>query len=91
MPNLQEWVLLRDYDCDGNPDIFTSVQNGIHVYKNNTTAPLNPQFELVAGPLLASYDFGAGDDILPVVCISLDVPAIQDLDGDGDLDIISFT
>ena len=90
-PNLQEWVLLRDYDCDGNPDIFTSVQNGIHVYKNNTTDPLNPQFELVAGPLLASYDFGAGDDILPVVCISLDVPAIQDLDGDGDLDIISFT
>ena len=90
-PNLEEWVLLRDYDCDGKPDIFTSVQNGIHVYKNNTTDPLNPQFELIASPLHASYDFGSGADMLPVVCISLDVPAIQDLDGDGDLDIISFT
>lgn len=90
-PNLSEWCLLRDYDCDGKPDIFTSVQNGIHVYKNNTTDPLNPQFELVASPLQATYDFGAGDDLLPVVCISLDVPAIQDIDGDGDLDIISFT
>jgi hypothetical protein len=90
-PNLSEWCLLRDFDCDGKPDIFTSVQNGIHVYKNNTTNPLDPQFELVASPLHASYNFGSGDDILPVVCISLDIPAIQDLDGDGDLDIISFT
>jgi len=90
-PNLKEWVLLRDYDCDGKPDIFTSVQNGINVYKNNTNDPLNPQFELVASPLQASYDFGSGADMLPVVCISLDVPAIQDIDEDGDLDIISFT
>ena len=90
-PEIQEWCLLRDYDCDGRPDIFTSVQNSIYVYKNNTISPLNPYFELVAGPLLAGYDFGAGEDMLPVVCLSLDIPAIQDLDGDGDLDIISFT
>ena len=90
-PEIQEWCLLRDYDCDGRPDIFTSVQNSIYVYKNNTISPLNPHFELVAGPLLAGYDFGAGEDMLPVVCLSLDIPAIQDLDGDGDLDIISFT
>lgn len=90
-PALQEWCLLRDYDCDGKPDIFTSYQNGIHVYRNLTEDPELPEFELVAGPLLASFDLGSGPDMLPVVCISLDVPAILDIDNDGDLDIISFT
>ena len=90
-PELQEWCLLRDYDCDGKPDIFTSYQNGIHVYRNLTEDPEFPEFELVAAPLLASFDLGSGPDMLPVVCISIDVPAILDLDNDGDLDIISFT
>lgn len=90
-PDIQEWCLLRDYDCDGRPDIFTSYQNGIHVYRNLTEDPESPEFELVAAPLLASFDFGAGADDLPIVCISLDIPAILDIDDDGDLDIISFT
>jgi hypothetical protein len=90
-PQLQEWCLLRDYDCDGKQDIFTSYQNGIHVYRNLTEDPEFPEFELVAAPLLASFDLGSGPDMLPVVCISIDVPAILDLDDDGDLDIISFT
>ncbi|MAO45639.1 MAG: hypothetical protein CL823_00660 [Crocinitomicaceae bacterium] len=90
-PEITEWCLLRDFNCDGKPDIFTSYQNYIYVYLNNTTNPLNPEFEPVATPLNASYDFGQGPDMLPVVCLSLDIPAIQDLDGDGDLDIITFT
>lgn len=90
-PELIDWCLLRDYDCDGRPDIFTSHQNGIYVYRNITENPLNPQFTPVATPLLASYDFGAGADMLPVVCLGIDIPAIQDHDGDGDIDIITFT
>lgn len=90
-PEITEWCLLRDFNCDGKPDIFTSHQNYIYVYQNNTTNPINPEFEPVATPLNASYDFGQGPDMLPVVCLSLDIPAIQDLDGDGDLDIITFT
>ncbi|MGY8887813.1 MAG: hypothetical protein ACKVJY_02145, partial [Flavobacteriales bacterium] len=90
-PEIVDWCLLRDYDCDGRPDIFTSYQNGIYVYRNVTVDPNNPQFEPVATPLMASYDFGAGPDMLPVICLGIDLPAILDHDGDGDLDIISFT
>ena len=90
-PEIVDWCLLRDYDCDGRPDIFTSYQNGIYVYRNLTEDPNNPQFEPVATPLMASYDFGAGPDMLPVICLGIDLPAILDHDGDGDLDIISFT
>ncbi len=90
-PDIVDWCLLRDYDCDGRPDIFTSYQNGIYVYRNLTVDPNNPQFEPVATPLMASYDFGVGPDMLPVICLGIDLPAILDHDGDGDLDIISFT
>jgi len=90
-PDLVDWCLLRDYDCDGRPDIFTSHQNGIYVYRNITEDPVNPQFEPVATPLLASYDFGTGPDMLPIICLGIDIPAILDHDGDGDIDIISFT
>lgn len=90
-PELDSWCLLRDFDCDGKPDVFTAWINGISVYKNNTTNPLNPQFDLVASPLECLYDDGSGPDLVPVVCLSSDIPAIQDLDDDGDLDIITFT
>ena len=90
-PELQEWCLLRDYDCDGKADIFSGFQNGIYVYRNITENPEFPQFEPVATPLLASYDFGSVEQFIPVVCSGLDIPAILDIDNDGDIDIISFT
>ncbi|PCJ82344.1 MAG: hypothetical protein COA49_02270 [Bacteroidetes bacterium] len=90
-PEMVDWCLLRDYDCDGRPDIFTSHQNGVYVYRNLTVEPETPIFEAVATPLLASYDLGAGPEMLPVICLGVDIPAILDHDGDGDIDIISFT
>ena len=41
-PELVDWCLLRDYNCDGKPDIFTSFQNGIRVYTNTTEAGTGP-------------------------------------------------
>ena len=90
-PELKEWCLLRDYDCDGRVDIFTGFQNGIYVYRNITENPEFSQFEPVATPLIASYNFGSVEQMIPVVCLGLDIPAILDIDNDGDLDIISFT
>ena len=92
-PEMNSWCLLRDYDCDGKPDIFTAQQNlnTIMVYKNNTVDPLNPQFDLVYEPLTSEYEDAGGLSQPNVFCQYSDTPAIQDLDGDGDLDIITFT
>jgi hypothetical protein len=91
-PEMSHWALLRDFDCDGLPDLFTGYQNSIHVWKNvgNTTDGA-PNFEPHAVPLMASWDFGSGAQSLPVVCLTIDKPAISDVDADGDLDIITFT
>jgi hypothetical protein len=91
-PEMNHWALLRDFDCDGLPDLFTGYQNSIHVWKNTgNTQPGAPNFEALATPLMASWDFGSGAQNLPVVCLTIDKPAISDVDGDGDLDIITFT
>ena len=36
-PELHDWVLLRDYNCDGKMDIFTYSSGGMSVYKNTST------------------------------------------------------
>ncbi len=90
---LQHWVLLRDYDCDGKADLFTGFQNAVHVYRNVMTPATagTPAFELVAQPLMADWNFGGGDESLSVLCLTIDKPAIGDFNGDGALDIVTFT
>ena len=90
-PDMVDWCLLRDFNCDGKPDIFTSHQNGIRVYENTTEAGGPPSFDANPVSLSASFDFGTGASELPVICIGMDLPAILDHDDDGDLDIITFT
>ena len=84
-PPLEDWVLLRDYNCDGKMDIFTSENGAIRLYKNvNSTDELS--FELI-GTILT--DRGLGPTNLYVS--SVDIPHIGDLDFDGDLDILTFS
>lgn len=90
-PNLRDWVLLRDYDCDGKKDIFTSFQSSITVFRNTSTEENGLSFELVTQQLTAEFDFGNGPSTFPLVCLSIDMPSIIDYDGDGDLDIVTFT
>ena len=91
-PNMVDWCLLRDYNCDGKPDIFTSHQNGIRVYTNTTEPGAGPSFDPEPITLLATFDLlGSDPSDLPVICLGMDLPAIMDHDDDGDLDIITFT
>lgn len=95
-PEMTRWILLRDYNCDGKKDIFTGDALGIKVF-TNTTPP--------GGPLQWEQFFfftQAGNPKSPVLLtkgfsgkINLqlqfdDLPSISDMDGDGDLDILSM-
>ena len=89
-PELLNFALLRDYDCDGKKDIFTysNLGGGMAVYRN-TSNPNSLSFELVI-PLLNSWYPFSGGFSTNIFVSSQDVPAIFDFEGDGDIDFLTF-
>ena len=87
-PKLNDWVVFADYDGDGKEDIFTYSKGwaGIKVYRNVSTTE-NIEFQLIKYPYLTSWQ-GGGE--VNLFATDADYPAIVDLDGDGDLDILTF-
>lgn len=82
--DISGFLVLADYDGDGRKDLFTGSPFGIKAYKNVTPGTSStPQWE-EAQPFLRLNN---GSN---VTANSLDIPLITDLDGDGDLDIITF-
>jgi len=94
-PEIVNWVLLRDYDDDGIPDMFTYSDvigiDGIAVFKgfyqNDSLRferlDLNSRFNLLSFT-------GNNNRELEIFVSSIDYPAIDDVDCDGDLDILTF-
>lgn len=82
-PELTDWALLVDYNQDGKSDIFTSYNSSIKLYTNISTSDLQFEFNKVI-----TSDAGFGPINLYVS--SSDLPAIIDVDGDSDIDILSF-
>ncbi|MDX5483031.1 MAG: VCBS repeat-containing protein, partial [Hymenobacteraceae bacterium] len=80
--DLDYWVLLRDYNCDGLKDIFTSSPLGIRVFKQEQAAPGQLKFALSEDALFYN------SNRVNMQMNSADVPAIVDIDGDGDLDVL---
>jgi hypothetical protein len=85
--DLQSWALLRDYDCDGRADLFTYVNSGeIRVFRN-VLANGRPSFQLTTNQIRFGGTF-SGTSNLTIGGYNL--PAIQDVNGDGKLDIMSY-
>jgi hypothetical protein len=84
--DLKEFVLLRDYDCDGRADIFTYHQAGFRVYRNTTPEGGELRFEKITDQVRSDY----GSFESSAFVLAGDVPAIVDVDNDGDLDILAF-
>ena len=75
-----------DYNQDGKNDLFTYGIGGIKVYKNVGNQNDGLQWELTKS-LLYSDNWGAN---LNLYVSSADIPAIVDVDNDGDLDVLTF-
>ncbi len=82
-PRMNSWLLTRDYNCDGKLDLFTCGNvSGVKVFKN-ISANGNLAFEHITESI---FDL----DNQPLYALNQDIPAIEDVDGDGDLDFLSF-
>lgn len=90
LPKLHDWVLFRDYNFDGKMDIFTYSTGGAAVYKNTSTTSLS--FQLVTNLIYSDYlPDDPTNNPINLYISSTDIPAIDDIDGDGDLDILTFS
>jgi len=86
-PGLHDWVLLVDFNCDGKEDIFTySYSGGMAVYRNNYSPGSGLSFSLYI-PLIYSTYFGFPSNLF---VSAVNQPALSDVDGDGDLDVLTF-
>jgi len=84
-PKAHDWMLLADYNCDGKNDIYTYSSGGMAIYENTSTTNLS--FSLVTSLVLSDY----GSNNLNIYISPVDIPAIADIDYDGDLDILTFS
>ena len=84
-PTLHDWVIFRDYDTDGRLDIFTYGTAGITIY-HNISIGTQLEFECVTTQL-QSEQYG---QLTNLYASPDDYLAIEDVDGDGDLDILNF-
>lgn len=82
-PLLEDWALLRDYDCDGIADLFTSTNgDAIRLYRGAWNTNNQLTFTLATDKLTANDT--------AIFTALYDIPAVDDIDNDGDLDILTF-
>jgi hypothetical protein len=94
-PDITNWMLLRDYNGDGIMDIFAYSDvpgvDGVMVYtgfyENGHIAFKRFNFNYFYNIL--SFNLSSGPPV-QVYVSKIDYPAIDDVDCDGDLDILTF-
>lgn len=84
-PELNNWIILKDFDNDGKEDIFTYESGGIKVFRNTSTNNIL-SFQLYS-EMLMTFQY---NNCVNIFLTDADMPAIEDVDNDGDLDILTF-
>lgn len=76
---LGRFTLLVDYDCDGKKDLFTRRGGPIAVYRNTGNGFVPTKFPLFSDD---------GGNLNAIFSRTGSLPAITDMDGDGDVDLL---
>ncbi|MDF7812880.1 FG-GAP-like repeat-containing protein [Hymenobacter sp. YC55] len=84
---MHNWAMLRDYDCDGRPDLFTNGESevDIQVYRNVAGTGGLPTFQLTTSLLTALF----GNTPININT-GVNMPTIEDINGDGRLDMLIY-
>ncbi len=85
-PGLRYRAYCADYDQDGKNDLFCYTIGGLRVYKNVGNASIGLLWEQYSNYITSNYN----GPQLNLYISSADIPAIVDVEGDGDLDILTY-
>jgi FG-GAP repeat. len=90
-PGVNGYIKLVDYDRDGISDLINRGTYGFNVYKGYFDSQNKLAFNYYR-PMLYKITPNAQypDGWKPTYCSTTDIPEITDIDGDGDLDAVSF-
>ncbi|MBX2961636.1 MAG: T9SS type A sorting domain-containing protein [Cyclobacteriaceae bacterium] len=89
------FMLLRDYDLDGRKDLFTKDVQGVKVFRNITEPGQPPHWQQLffytgfpgpKSPVVLTKGFSGK---INLQLQADDMPALLDVDGDGDLDVLN--
>lgn len=89
-PKSADWAILKDYDNDGKADIFCSIGSSLRAYRN-TSNPPHLAFTLAKSTIISDYFPQGSNGISALYVNPVAVPGIVDVDGDGDLDVLTFS
>ncbi len=90
-PSTANWGVCLDYNCDGKEDLLCSVNGGIKVYKNISTPTLGINFALEKAIIYSDFNPLGPAQVVPLYASTIGVPGFADIDGDGDIDILTFS
>jgi hypothetical protein len=83
-----DWILLKDYDCDGKEDMFAynASNAGMTIFRNDYTTQGGLKFTQTYSVLNSKY----GTVTANLYVARVNLPALVDIDYDGDLDVLTF-
>ena len=85
-PVPSSWMIIKDYNCDGKKDVFYNVGSKIFLLENTSSGSLS-FVDPIGGPIQVSINAGTTN----LYSSEANLPAIEDIDNDGDLDFFSYS
>jgi len=84
-PDQKYWMLSRDYNDDGKSDLFMGHNLGISLYEN-----ISQDGQLRFKQKAEVVKYQGSTTMINIYCTTTDIPVIDDVDKDGDIDILTF-